>query len=175
MLAISSRNLNFYYTMFVRTYFSIDAAIGGRGGQYPVVGGGHEMAVMVGAAAVRQRVVVGEDAPGPTAPRSHPVSRRRSSTTAAATATRVVAHARARPSRRWEDGGLCDAVGVTVGEVAVEQRLRLHGHRDGGEGGAAAVRTAAALAADVEGVLEAPPHVVLLAAVDHKAEEEHQT
>ena len=125
------------------------------------------MAVMVGAAAVRQRVVVGEDAPGPTAPRSHAVSRRRGRNSIAAGL--VVAHR--------QDGRLGDAVGVPVGEVAVERRLGLHRHRDGGEGGAAvrpARSPAAAARADVEGVLEAPPHVVLLAAVDHKAEEEHE-
>ena len=139
--------------------------------QYPVVGGGHELAVMVGAAAVRQRVVVGEDAPGPTAPRSHAVSRRRGGHSPAP-AARVVAHA--RPGR--QDGRLGDAVGVPVGEVAVERRLGLHRHRDGGEGGAAVrpARSPAAARADVEGVLEAPPHVVLLAAVDHKAEEEDE-
>ena len=131
------------------------------------------MAVMVGAAAVRQRVVVGEDAPGPTAPRSHAVSRRRGRHSPAAAPARDVAHA--RPGR--QDGRLGDAVGVPVGEVAVERRLGLHRHRDGGEGGAAvrpARSPAAAARADVEGVLEAPPHVVLLAAVDHKAEEEHE-
>ena len=125
------------------------------------------LAVMVGgAAAVRQRVVqVGrEDAPGPTAPRSRPVSRSRPTTTA--TGGR---------HRRGQDGRLGgDAVGVPVGQVAVERRgrgggLRLHRHRDGGQGGA--VLPAAAVAADVEGVLEAPPHVVLLAAVDHEAGE----
>ena len=83
-------------------------------------------------------------------------------------ASRVVAYA-----RPGQDGGLCDAVGVPVGKVAVERRLGLHRHRDGGEGGTT-VRPAGSPAAraDVEGVLEAPPHVVLLAAVDHKAEEE---
>ena len=127
------------------------------------------MAVMVGAAAVRQRVVVREDAPGPTAPRSHAVSRRRgrNSIAAPAPAGRVVAHR--------QDGRLGDAVGVPVGEVAVERRFGLHRHRDGGEGGTT-VRPAGSPAAraDVEGVLEAPPHVVLLAAVDHEAEEEYE-
>ena len=133
--------------------------------QYPVVGGGHELAVMVGgAAAVRQRVVVGrEDALGPTAPRSRPVSRSRPTTTAGG-----------RRPHRGQDGRLGgDAVGVPVGQVAVERGgrggLRLHRHRDGGQGVLAA-RPAAAMA-DVEGVLEAPPHVVLFAAVDHEAGE----
>ena len=129
--------------------------------QYPVVGGGHELAVMVGAAAVRQRVVVGrEDAPGPTAPRSRPVSRSRPTTTVAS---------RGRGGQDGRLGG--DAVGVPVGQVAVERGLRLHRHRDGGQGGGVrpARPAAAAVAADVEGVLEAPPHVVLLAAVDHEA------
>ena len=124
---------------------------------------------MVGAAAVRQRVVVREDAPGPTAPRSHAVSRRRCQSASSAAASWVVAH--------WQDGRVGDAVGVPVGEVAAERWLGLHGHRDGGEGGAAvrpARSPAAAARADVEGVLEAPPHVVLLAAVDHKAEGEHE-
>ena len=135
--------------------------------QYPVVGGGHELAVMVGGAApVRQRVVqVGrEDAPGPTAPRSRPVSRSRPTTTAVAP--------RGRGGQDGRLGG--DAVGVPVGQVAVERGgrggLRLHRHRDGGQGVLPARSAAAAtVAADVEGVLEAPPHVVLLAAVDHEA------
>ena len=121
---------------------------------------------MVGAAAVRQRVVVREDAPGPTAPRSHAVSRRRCQSTSSAAASWVVAHR--------QDGRVGDAVGVPVGEVAAERWLGLHGHRDGGEGGAVWPASSPAARTNVESVLEAPPHVVLLAAVDHKAEGEHE-
>ena len=128
---------------------------------------------MVGAAAVGQRVVVREDAPGPTAPRSQTVSRRRRQPPAAdSAAARVAAH-----GGTGQDGRLGNAVGVAVGEAAVQHRLSLHRHRDGGEGSAAATvrptraAAAAAAATNVERVLEAPPHVVLLAPVDYKAED----